>query len=234
MITQKETSQNSLSCFLSYLAAHVREDADRLPTLTELSQEMGISIASVREQLEVARSLKLVEVKPRTGIKPLPFSFSNAIHTILEYAIETEPDMFQAFSDLRKKIESAYWYEVVSMLTTEDIQMLQSLVNSAENKLRGKPVQIPQWEHRMFHNTLFHRLDNPFVIGLLESYWDLYEKVGLDLYVDLQYLSLVWQHHQLIVDALSKGDSAGGYKALIDHMDLLHKRPRNDSRQLFE
>jgi len=234
MNTNKASSSNSLSYFLSYLATHVREDANRLPTLTELSQEMGMSVASVREQLEVARALKLVEVKPRTGIKPLPFSFSDAIQTTLEYAIETEPALFQAYSDLRKKIEAAYWFEAVSLLTPEDIQTLQDLVNKAIEKLHGKPAQIPQWEHRMFHHTLYRKLKNPFVTGLLDAYWDLYESVGLDLYIDLQYLESVWKYHQKIINALSLGDFAGGYNALTEHMDLLMQRPKNESRQPFE
>ena len=35
---------------------------------------MGVSPAAVREQLEVARRLGLVEVKPKVGIQPLDFA----------------------------------------------------------------------------------------------------------------------------------------------------------------
>ena len=50
-----------VSEFLHYLASH-KEAEDGLPTLAELSRELGISVATLREQLEVARALGLVEV----------------------------------------------------------------------------------------------------------------------------------------------------------------------------
>lgn len=234
MIKKQPASQPSLSNFLSYLAMHVRQDSQRLPTLSELSQEMGVSTASVREQLEVARALKLVEVKPRTGIKPLPYNFSDAIHISLNYAIEVNPELFRDFSDLRKKIEAAYWYEVAAQVTGEDIHYLNQLVDRAMEKLRSRPPQIPQWEHRELHTTLYKRLRNPFVLGLLEAYWDLYEQAGLNSFVDLAYLEAVWQYHQSIVSALEKGDLVGGYKMLTEHMNLLYQRPHDDSRQKFE
>ena len=213
---------------------HVRQDSQRLPTLAELSQEMGVSTASVREQLEVARALKLVEVKPRTGIKPLPYNFSDAIHISLNYAIEVDPELFQDFSDLRKKIEAAYWYEVAAQVTGEDIRYLNQLVDRAMEKLHSRPPQIPQWEHRELHTTLYKRLKNPFVLGLLEAYWQLYEQAGVNSFVDLPYLETVWQYHQSIVRALESGDMVGGYKTLTEHMNLLYQRPHDESHQKFE
>ncbi|NMD31116.1 MAG: GntR family transcriptional regulator, partial [Chloroflexi bacterium] len=51
--------------FLKYLARHSQSaEDDRLPPLADLSRELGISIASLREQLEVARAMGLVEVRP--------------------------------------------------------------------------------------------------------------------------------------------------------------------------
>ena len=62
MITRERISPD-ISEFLRYLAAH-EEAEGGLPTLNELSLGLGISVASLREQLEVARALGLVEVKP--------------------------------------------------------------------------------------------------------------------------------------------------------------------------
>src|SRR5258707_13870592 len=66
MIMRERVSPN-ISEFIRYLAAH--EEAEQgLPTLTELSQELGVSVASLREQLEVARALGLAEVQPERGM----------------------------------------------------------------------------------------------------------------------------------------------------------------------
>lgn len=217
------------SDFLQYLAANTSlktdQDASHLPSLTKLSKEMRISVALLREQLEVAKALGLVEVRPHTGIRSLPYSFLPAVRQSLSYAIELDRAYFEAFSDLRNHLESVYWGEAVRCLSGEDIHALQELIARAWDKLRGTPIQIPQSEHRQLHLGIFCKLGNPFVQSLLEAYWEAYEAVGLDVYADYDYLKQVWQYHQQMVDGIAQGDFDAGYRALVEHKDLLHHRP---------
>ena len=93
-------------------------------------------------------------------------------------------------------------------------------------KLHGTPIQIPHEEHRKLHMLIFLRLGNPFVIGLLEAYWDAYESVGLNVFAGgLSYLEKVWEYHTQMVEAISNQDFEAGYRALIQHTDLLYLRP---------
>ena len=69
------------SAFLQYLTERTDAEGDRLPPLSELSQQLGVSIASLREQLEVARTLGVVEVRPKVGIRRLPYRFKPAVLT---------------------------------------------------------------------------------------------------------------------------------------------------------
>jgi DNA-binding FadR family transcriptional regulator len=207
---------------------------ERLPALADLSKELGISIASLREQLEVARALGLVEVRPKTGIRRQEYTFRPAVIQSLSYALAISPELFKSFSDLRNHIEAAYWYQAVSMLTPEDHQHLRDLIARAQSKLRGHPVQIPHAEHRELHLSIYRRLGNPFVTGILEAYWELYEAVGLAVYTDFTYLEKVWQFHERMVEAIVNGDYSAGYQALNEHADLLYQRSRPVSRQKFE
>ncbi|HEX9117159.1 MAG TPA: FCD domain-containing protein, partial [Anaerolineae bacterium] len=84
-------------------------------------------------------------------------------------------------------------------------------------------VQIPHPEHRELHLTIFRRLANPFVRGLLEVYWDGYEAVELNTYADYSYLTEVWDYHQRFVEAICAGDIAAGKQLLIEHMQLIDK-----------
>lgn len=218
--------------FLQYLAAHqssAADNGDRLPSLTELSKTLGISVAALREQLEVARAIGLVEVRPRTGIRRLSYSFLPAVRQSLSYAIQTDWSYFMAFADLRNHLEAAYWQEAVSRLSPEDRDELRQLVQRAWEKLRGTPIQIPHPEHRQLHLNIYRRLENPFVQGLLEAYWEAYEAVGFNLYADYSYLKQVWTYHQQMVDAICAGDFAGGLQALEKHRDLLFHRPAADT-----
>ena len=224
-------SPDSLSEFLRYLAQHGDANGQQLPTLSKLSRELGVSIASLREQLEVARALGLVEVRPRTGTKRLPYSFTPAVRQSLRYALILNNEYFRKYSELRKHIESAYWYEAVQLLNEIDKKELQNLLISAKEKLHGSPIQIPHEEHRKLHMLIYQRLENPFVTGLLEAYWDAYEAVGLNVFTGgLSYLEDVWEYHAQMVEAICNNEYEAGYQALIQHTDLLYHRPETNSR----
>jgi DNA-binding FadR family transcriptional regulator len=216
--------------FLAYLASNIGSDKDviRLPSLNYLSKKLGVSVSSLREQMEVARALGFVEARPRTGMHRQPYSFTPAILQSLRYAIALNQDYFTTFSDLRVHVEIAYWHEAVRMLTTEDKDALKALINCAWDKLKGTPIQIPQSEHRELHLLIYRRIKNPFVIGILEAYWEAYEAVGLNLYADYDYLKTVWQYHECMVQSICTGDFDKGYDALIEHTDLIYHRSTDE------
>src|SRR5262249_57923850 len=128
------------------------EEVERgLPTLKKLSRTLGVSVASLREQLEVARALGLVEVKPRLGTKRRDYSFTPAVRQSLSYALALDNEHFRKYAELRNHVESAFWHKAVQKLTEEDKQELQNLAARAWEKLRGTPVQVPHEEHRDLH-----------------------------------------------------------------------------------
>jgi DNA-binding FadR family transcriptional regulator len=212
--------------FLNYLASrHLNGEGERIPPLSELSKDLGLSVSVLREQLEAAQVLGLVEARPRTGIRRLPYSFFPAASQSLAYALRLDPKHFLEFADLRKNLEAAYWQQAVCALTPEDHEELHSLLQRAWEKLRGEPVRIPHEEHRKLHLCIYNRLDNPFVVGLLEAYWDAYEAVGLNVFADYEYLNQVWSYHQQMVDAICAGDFELGYQALLAHTELIRQLP---------
>jgi DNA-binding FadR family transcriptional regulator len=222
------SNQRFESEFFDYLIESALEgenESDRLPSLNALSQELGVSVARLREQLEVAKALGFVEVRPRTGIRRLPYSFRPAIWQSLSYAITIDPGLFLSFAMLRRQVELAFWNQAVRALTPEDHQELHSLMEKALQKLNGTPIRIPHIEHRQLHLAIYRRLDNPFVLGIIEAFWDAYEAARFNLYADYGYLQEVWDYHQQMVDAICSGDFETGYRALIEHTDLLYHRP---------
>ena len=209
--------------FLRYLAKNSRNAGERLPPIPEMANLLGISTGKLREQLEVARTLGLVEVRPKTGIRTNAYCFASGLRTSLMFALTVDPSYFEHYGVLRNHIEACFWHESVALLTPEDIRHLKQLVDTAWKKLQGEPIQIPHEEHRELHLTIFTRLENPFVLGLLEAYWEGYEAVGLNVYADYAYLCEVWEYHQRMVQAIFDGDFDAGYRALVEHTGLLQK-----------
>lgn len=230
----KNSPDQRLSIFMQYLTSLPPSDPCRIPSLIELSQMLGVSVALLREQMEVARNMGLIEVRPRTGIQKLPYSFSNTVLTSVSYALVDSPASFEAFSDLRKHIEASYWKEAVSKLSEDDIEGLQKIIELAFHKLRGKPPQIPHEEHKLLHLSIYGKLNNPFVSGILEAYWQAYEDVGLDVYTDMQYLEQVWTYHQKTVDAIASGNLEVGYTSFAEHMEMITRRNTKPKTSRFE
>lgn len=224
MMILRERVSPEISEFLRYLALHPEAEGS-LPSLNELSRELGISVAGLREQLEVARALGLVEVRPRTGTRRLAYSFAPAVKQSLMYALVLNQSYFQKYSELRTHIENTYWDEAVALLTEDDKRELQNIITHAFEKLSGNPVQVPHEEHRRLHLLIYSRLNNPFVTGLLEAYWEAYESVGLNMYAGgMDYLEKVWGYHRTMVQSICNGNYAAGRKALVTHIDLFSQR----------
>lgn len=215
------------SDLLRYIVQRNLKSGDRIPALSELSLELNISVSKLREQLEVARMLGVVEVRPRTGIRCKDFDFMPTLRLSLFFALANDRKMFDLYSNLRVHLEVAYWHEAIASLTAEDKAYLRRLVERAWSKLRGQPVMIPHDEHRQFHMGIFCRLEHPFVKGILESYWEAYEAIELNRYADYAYLEQVWSYHEQILDEIEQGQEENSLNSFIEHTQLLRHQPNS-------
>jgi len=223
-----------LSALMGYLAALPETSDSRLPALSVLSKELGISVATLREQLESARILGVVEVKPKTGIRKLPYDFNRSIKPGLTYALASGSISFHEFADLRKHLETAYFLEAVQLLTPVDIGFLERLISSAKTKLTSFPGQVPAEEHREFHTLIYRKLENPYLDGMLEAFWDVYHLSGFEVYPDLAYVERVWQYHSRIVEEIKARRYSQGLTLLIEHMEMVAQREKTIPRLSFE
>jgi DNA-binding FadR family transcriptional regulator len=207
--------------FLQYLVGKQLLPGAKLPTLNEISREMGISVGKLREQLEVARHLGVVSVRPRVGIVREPFDFSQAILSGVLFSLGTGEAVFSQYSQMRRAVEANMWHAAVVRLTAEDKVRLGEIVARAWIKLRHEPIHVPNGEHRQFHLIIFSRLENPFVRGILEAYWDAYEASELTRFASYQYWLTVWKYHEKIAEALCNDEYELGRQLLMEHFELL-------------
>lgn len=217
------------SDLLNYLANEDFQPGDRLPTISELkgAEHLNLSTSKIREQLEVARALGLVEVRSKAGMRLKPFSFTPAVRLSLMYAMATDMQFFEHFGALRVHLEVAFWNEACEQLTAEDLIAMRGHIEAARKQLNSdKWIQIPHQEHRAFHLTVFKRLDNPFVTGILEAYWDAYEAVELNRYADYDYHRNVWDYHERILDCICSGEYDTARALFLEHTRLLRVQPQ--------
>lgn len=219
-------TSNYLSEFLQYLARKAANGEDRLPALTTLSKELQISVASLREQLEIARVMGFVEIKPKTGIRWLPYQFAPSVLVSSVYAIEISSEYFDQFRDLRNHLESAYFLESIMALNEREVNQLLDIVCAAEIKIESYPPLIPHNEHRDLHLLLFSHCENVFLNGILSVYWEIYENQGYSVVNDQTYLKNVWSYHRKISEAIANKDFEQAYRLFLEHKELILWSPK--------
>lgn len=225
--------KNSKSALLSYLANTVKEGKG-IPSIAQLGVDLGLSNASVREQLEVARQLELVEVKTKTGIQVVPFSIKPAICLAGQYGLDINPNMIWDLYSVRQQLELCYWQEAVVKLGRKEIEQLGQIIDSAFAKIKNRPMIIPIDEHKDFHLTIYKPLNNTFLQSLLESFWTLFQSSENRLYSDQNSLENVWGYHKKIYNAIVSKEYEMGYDALFTHFDLVRTNKKAELKQRFE
>lgn len=221
------------SDFLNYIIRQGYQPGDRLPSIQDLTADthLDMSANKVREQLEVARQMGWVEVRSKRGTLIKDYAFTPAVRLSAMYAMACG-ERFEDFVSLRNHVESAYWQEACALLKAQDLDIMQGCIDSAIQKLDSPPIHIPNPEHRLFHLTVFKHLENTFVLGILEAYWDLYEEVGINRYMDYSYLRQVWDYHSRILELIRRGQFEAAQRAFIEHTRLLRHQPNNASWEL--
>ena len=221
------------SDFLNYIVKGGFQPGDVLPSIQELTNDahLDMSANKVREQLEVARAMGWVEVRSKRGTRIKDYAFAPAIRLSARYALACG-ERFESFASLRNHVEAAYWNEACAFLSENELDIMQECIDRANQKLDSPPIHIPNPEHRLFHLTVFKNLDNIFVLGILEAYWDLYEEIGVNRYMDYSYLKKVWDYHSRILQLIRLGQFDQAQQAFIEHTRLLRYEPNNASWEL--
>ncbi|MGV8027291.1 MAG: FadR/GntR family transcriptional regulator [Anaerolineaceae bacterium] len=209
---------------LQFIIQRIKEGRDDLPPIQELSEQLEMSVPTLREQIEALKMLGLLDARPRHGLHIRDIDISAGLRQASVIAVSIDMKYFYQFSDLRDRIEQAWFITAAEKLDQIDIDELEQYVIKANAKLHGNPIQIPHQEHKELHLSIYKKLDNLFVAGILNTYWTLYEAVGLNLYTDLNYQNKVWEYHNNIVEAIKRKDYQKGLLLLNEHMKLLYKR----------
>ena len=211
------------SDFLNYLVNNDIQVGDSLPTLAEISEQMGVSVGKLREEVACARAEGIVSIKPRKGMRREPFSFLSVILPSIKFGLTTGDTTFEQLSQLRIGIELGLWHKAVSVLDAQDVAALYGYIEQARAKLDiGK---IPHEEHRAFHLGIFGRIQNPFVTGILEAYWEVYAASEFNSYRPFSYWQEVWHYHERILNAIQTNKYEQARQLLIEHFNLLKTTP---------
>lgn len=207
------------SAFLKYIVKNQVQPGEPLPSLSDISGELGVSVGKLREEVACAREAGIISLKPRVGMRREPFNFRNIVSQGIAFGMATGEVTFDDLRTMRTALEEAFWYEAVYQLDATDGAELYDLIHDAQLKLASG--KIPHLEHRAFHLGIFRHVKNPLISGLLEVYWDVYASSEFNRYRPLDYWKQVWDYHERIIDAIGQQERDEALVLLKEHFSLL-------------
>jgi DNA-binding FadR family transcriptional regulator len=184
-----------------------------LPTEGELFVSLGASRQAVREALVGLESLGVVV--SRQGARRVLGDIS--IPSVLRTAVAgstLSADSLHNLLEVRRVLEAAFFPVAAAAYDLETVRRLRSFTDRMEAKARRGEASHD--DDALFHRELYARLDNDVLIGLIESFWDVFHAAA-PAPSDPRDLLEIALSHSRIVDALEAGDIAMAAHTLNIH-----------------
>jgi DNA-binding FadR family transcriptional regulator len=213
-----------------FIVSQNLKPGDRLPSEKELIQSFGCSRGTIRECLKSLEVQGLVEVLPGRsgGVRVCAVPYRRAMQQLANYLHFKNLSGAQIYR-VRQEIEPLMAESVVGLLTEENFDSLEALVDSCriyledesgEDRLSCREAELE------YHNILAKACPNPFLSFLCHFTNDAllhfvvhktnYKKFEPNLIKDFAESNL--QYHVKLIQAYRKKDRKKVKKLMADHM----------------
>lgn len=205
----------------SYIQEHQLSAGDSLPSETSLSKELGTSRASLREGIKSLEALGIVEVRHGEGIFVKAFSF-DSIFNNLPYSFDVDGRSLRELTQARSALEEGLMWMVAERIDEATLERLEELIKQIEAK--AKAGESFSHEDQQFHRALYVPLDNPFVIRMVDLFWEIFQRLHGQETVRKTALLRSAREHRAIVEALRQRDANTATIAMRKHFADIRER----------
>jgi DNA-binding FadR family transcriptional regulator len=204
-----------------YITNNHLQPGDPLPAEAQLAADLGVSRGSVREAIKSLESLGIVEVRHGSGIYVRRFNF-DSIFNLLSYGVIFEPSRINEILQIRKWLEEAAIADVCEKITADRIAEIEDLLARWEVKARRN--ESVDDEDRAFHRMLYQAIENESLVSLIDIFWVVYHRVGINKRTRDDVPINTLQDHRDILAAIAARDSALARRLITNHFTRLEQR----------
>ena len=178
---------------------------DRLPTEAETAQVLGLPRQKVRAGFLSLELQGIVRSRQGSG-RVLLDRAHHTLPALLGSGVgHTNAELLDAVL-VRRVLEVGFLPAAAEAIDEGALErMEQAIASMMARAARGEP--FAEYD-RAFHDALFSGLDNRLLWSLLSTFWNLLEKVDLALLRHREEAEETIRHHQNILDAVRRHDSA--------------------------
>jgi GntR family transcriptional repressor for pyruvate dehydrogenase complex len=200
---------------------------DRIPSERELSSELRISRQSIREALNRAEIMGLIDVRQGEGSFILS-SLKGSLKPPLTVIIEKQVERIFDFLEIRKLVEGWCAEKAALEATGEELEDMKTILD----KMKKVVSKDKQWEELdlVLHLSIAKATHNIVAIHIMDAL-----KVNFSLFFRFtksmpssERLDVLWQHHYDIIDAIARKDSNMAKQKVIDHLNFIEQKIRKD------
>ncbi len=200
---------------------------DKIPSERDLAADLGISRQSVREALNRAEVMGLIEVRQGEGSFILS-SINKSLKPPLTIIIEEEAERIFEFIEIRKLIEGWCAEKAASEATSEDFKNMEKILE----KMKRVASKDKQWEeldlelHLSFAKAT-HNVIAVHMMEALKSNFQPFFKFAKSM-PRSEKIDVLWQHHFDIFTAIKDRNPQKAKKRVIDHLNFIEKKLKED------
>ncbi len=193
-----------------------------MPTELSLMQDLGVSRNSIREVIKALQAVGIVEIRHGYGTF-VGSAGSEALKTWLLFRIRSrggsDVGRLRDLLEVREMIETELTRRVAGRHRAELIEQLQACVVRMRHK--GPDSDLAD---RQFHELICGQTGFDLARELISLFWDVYRAAEGELGGPVSTATNTARRHQLIIDALVKGDGDLAAEAVHRHFDEVRKR----------
>ena len=226
-IKSSKLSDEVYNQIVSLISRGKLKPGDKIPSERDLAADLRISRQSVREALNRAEIMGLIEVRQGEGSFILS-SMNKSLKPPLTIIIEKEAERIFEFIEIRKLIEGWCAEKAANEATIEDLKNMEEILA----KMKKVASKDKQWEeldlelHLSFAKAS-HNVIAVHVMEALKTNFMPFFKFAKSM-PRSERIDVLWQHHFEIFTAIKSRDPQAAQKKVVDHLSYIEKKLKGD------
>lgn len=226
-IRSRKLSDEVYRQLVSLISSGELKPGDKIPSERELAADMGISRQSIREALNRAEVMRLIEVRQGEGSFILS-SVNESLKPPLTLIMEKEVERIFDFLEIRKLVEGWCAEKAAVEATADELENMQEILD----KMKKVAAKDKQWEamdlalHLSFAKAT-HNVIAVHIMEALKSNFRPFFKFTKSM-PSSERIDVLWQHHYEIFSAIKQKDPVTAKKKVIAHLNFIEEKLKAD------
>jgi len=216
---------------VSLIANGRLKPGEKLPSERDMATDMGVSRQSIREAINKARTMGLIEVR-QGGSTVVVSSVKEHLKTPLAIILEEQAEKILGFLDIRKLFESWCAEKAAAAAKHTDLRAMLDLLQRMEKLQPGEAA----WEKAdlSFHSAIAAASHNVIAIHIMEALrasFNSYFKAK-KFALGPERKNLLHQQHQGIFMAIKQKSPPAAKTRMLEHLEYVEDVIRRDFLKL--